>query len=51
MNALSQVADAHPWWLVAAVVAPLLIAAWAATGSYFLESRYRSEVLGGDERS
>lgn len=51
MNALSHLVDAHPWWVVASVVATLFIAAWAATGSHFLESRYGSEVFGRDERS
>ena len=51
MNALTQLMDAPPWWVGAAVVAPLFIAAWAATGSHFLESRSGSEVFGGDERS
>jgi hypothetical protein len=51
MNALNPLVDAHPWWVVALVVAPLFIAVWAATGSHFLESRYGSDVFGRAERS
>ncbi|MGN6380795.1 MAG: hypothetical protein ACTHNU_17725 [Gaiellales bacterium] len=51
MNPLHELASSHPWLLAAAIAAPLVIAAWAAIGSHFLESRYGSEVFGPAEHS
>jgi hypothetical protein len=39
----------HPFWVVALIVTPIVIAAWDLGGSLLLESRHEDEMFGGRE--
>jgi hypothetical protein len=45
---VGALASHHPFWVVALVVAPIVVACWGLGGSLLLESRHEREMFGDE---
>jgi hypothetical protein len=44
VSGIGALVSHHPWWAVAAVAAPVVMAVWVIVGGILLESRHGDEV-------
>ncbi len=49
MSEIGTAVSHHPWWMVAAVIAPLTVFLWVMVGSVLLEHRYGGHIFAGRE--
>jgi hypothetical protein len=44
MGAIGTLVSDHPWWAVAAVAGPAVVALWVIVGGIVLEARHGDEI-------